>query len=147
VNLRRRFALKKEGLMIYRARENQTLSEHIVNTANLAKEFAGVFDCKNLAYSAGLLHDLGKYTLAFQDYLDRSLRGEKVTRGEVIHALQGAKYAATKVNDPVVADILGNVIATHHNGLFDTITDGERTLTIKTEKSEDDLHYDEAVNT
>lgn len=132
--------------MIYRARENQTLSEHIVNTANLTKEFASVFGCKNLAYSAGLLHDLGKYTLAFQDYLDRSLRGEKVTRGEVIHALQGAKFAAKEVNNPVVADIIGNVIAAHHNGLFDAITDGERTLVIKTAKSEDDLHYDEAVN-
>ncbi|GAB6905167.1 CRISPR-associated helicase cas3 [Desulfosarcina cetonica] len=83
--------------------------------------------------------------MAFQDYLKRSLRGETVTRGEVIHALQGAKFAAEKIKDPVIADIIGNIIATHHGGLFDCISDGERTLSIKTDKDEDVLHYAEAV--
>jgi CRISPR-associated endonuclease/helicase Cas3 len=131
--------------MIYRARKDQTLSEHIENTASLSKTFGSVFGCENLAYSAGRLHDMGKYTLAFQDYLDRSLRGEKVTRGEVIHALQGAKFAAEIIKDSVVADIIGNVVATHHGGLFDNIIDGERTLNFKTNKSEEVLHYDEAL--
>ena len=131
--------------MIYRARENQTLSEHLTNTANLAKEFSKVFGCENIAYSVGLLHDLGKYTEAFQEYLNRRLRGEIVTRGEVIHALQGAKFAAEFVKDKVVADIIGNVIATHHGGLFDNIADGERTLDLKTAKSEEKLHYKESI--
>jgi CRISPR-associated endonuclease/helicase Cas3 len=63
--------------MNYRARENQLLSEHLANTVTLAKKFAGAFGCEILAYTSGLLHDLGKYTLAFQDYLDRSLRGKR----------------------------------------------------------------------
>jgi CRISPR-associated endonuclease/helicase Cas3 len=131
--------------MAYYARKHQTLSEHITNTANLAKTFANVFGCESTGYLAGLLHDLGKYTQAFQEYLKRSLRGEDVTRGEVIHALQGAKFAAERIKDPVIADIIGNVIATHHGGLFDSITDGERTLSIKINKKEDKLHYAEAV--
>lgn len=131
--------------MIYRARENQLLSEHIENTANLAKRFASVFGCENIAYTAGLLHDLGKFTIAFQDYLDRSLKGEKVTRGEVIHALQGAKFAAEMVDNNIVAEIKGNIVATHHGGLFDSISDGETTLSLKTGKSEEILHYEEAV--
>ena len=131
--------------MTYYARKNQTLSEHITNTADLAENFAGVFGCGNTAYLAGLLHDFGKYTQAFQDYLERSLRGEDVTRGEVIHALQGAKFVTEKIKNPVIADIIGNIIATHHGGLFDSITDGERTLSIKTNKSENKLHYAEAI--
>ena len=131
--------------MIYRARLNQTLPEHIENTALLSKTFGSVFGCENLGYSAGQLHDLGKYTLAFQDYLDRSIRGENVTRGEVIHALQGAKFAAETIKNTIVADIIGNVVATHHGGLFDNIIDGERTLNVKTDKSEEVLHYEEAV--
>lgn len=127
------------------ARENQELSEHLDHTANLAKKFADVFGCGNTAYLAGLLHDLGKYTPAFQDYLERSLRGEDVTRGEVIHALQGAKYTAEGIEDPVIADIIGNVIATHHSGLFDNVSDGARTLIVKTDRSEDKLQYREAV--
>ncbi len=130
--------------MEFLARENQSLQEHILNTANLIKEFADVFGCADTAYITGLLHDLGKYTTAFQDYLTRSLRGEKVTRGEVIHALQGAKFIAESVKDPVIMDIIGNIIASHHGGLFDNITDGDRTLFHKTNKNENLLNYEEA---
>jgi len=135
-----------EENMIYYARENQELHAHLTATADIAKEFASVFDCGDITCLAGLLHDLGKYTQAFQDYLKRSLSGEAVTRGEVIHALQGAKLAKETINDHVIADIVGNVIATHHGGLFDNISNGERTLSVKTNKGEDKLHYAEAVN-
>lgn len=131
--------------MTYYARENQKLLNHLTETADLAKTFAGVFGCENTAYLTGLLHDLGKYTHAFQDYLERSLNGEDVIRGEVIHALQGAKYAETTITDDVISDIVGNAIATHHSGLFDNITDGKRTLSAKSSKGEDKLHYAETI--
>jgi len=131
--------------MIYYARENQELSEHIEKTANLARKFADIFGCANTAYTAGVLHDLGKYTLAFQDYLKRSIRGEDVTRGEVIHALQGAKFAEETIKEPVIADMIGNIVASHHGGLFDNISDGESVLSVKTSRGEDKLHYAEAV--
>jgi len=130
--------------MIYYARKDQVLSEHLENTANLTREFANVFGCSATGYAIGLLHDFGKYTRAYKDYLHRALQGEKVTRGEVIHALQGAKYAAEKINDAVIADIVGNAIASHHNSLFDSISDGESTLFVRTNKGEDKLHYEEA---
>lgn len=129
--------------MAYIARENQLLAEHIENTANIAKEFAAIFGISKTAFTAGLLHDMGKYTMAFQDYLARSLKGEKVTRGEVIHALQGAKYVDESISETLIADMIGNAIATHHNGLFDSITGGERTLFQRCNKDEDALHYAE----
>lgn len=131
--------------MEFYARKNQTVSEHITNVATLSKAFACVFNCGETAYLAGLLHDFGKFTKTFQVYLKRSLEGENVTRGEVIHALQGAKFIEKNIKNFVVADILGNVIAAHHGGLFDCISDGERTLTTKTKKDEDQLHYTEAI--
>jgi len=131
--------------MIYYARENQELHDHLTGTADVARDFATVFGCGNTAYWAGLLHDLGKYTHAFQDYLKRSIRGDDVTRGEVIHALQGAKFVDEKIKDHLIADIIVNVIATHHGGLFDSIYDGERTFPVRTNKNKDRLHYAEAV--
>lgn len=131
--------------MTYYARENQKLSDHLEETANLAEKFAEVFGCTRIEYTIGVLHDLGKYTLAFQDYLKRSIRGEDVTRGEVIHALQGAKFLEEAIKDSVIADITGNVIASHHGGLFDSIADGERTLSVKIDKREEKLHYAEAL--
>ena len=132
--------------MKYYARENQELLDHLTETASFSKAFASIFGCKTIAHCAGLLHDMGKYTHAFQDYLERSLRGEHVIRGEVIHALQGAKFIEGKIKDTVVADIIGNIIATHHGGLFDNITNGERTLSIRIDKDEEKLHYAEATD-
>ncbi len=124
----------------------QSLEEHLMGVAQLTREFAKSFGVGECGQIAGMLHDLGKYTNAFQDYLERSNKGVIVKRGEVIHALQGAKYVEKIINDLVIADIIGNVIASHHGGLFDNITDGERTLAVKTGKSEDKLHYTEAIN-
>ena len=129
----------------YYARKDQTCYQHAYNTARLSGEFASSFGCKNVANLAGLLHDLGKYTEAFQEYLNHSLSGEKVTRGEVIHALQGAKYVAEAINDPVIVDIIGNIVASHHGELYDNIKDGEKTLSIKTFNRDEELHYKEAV--
>jgi CRISPR-associated endonuclease/helicase Cas3 len=128
--------------MKYYARKNQTLSTHLINVACLAKAFGKAFGVANIAFLAGLLHDLGKYTTEFQTYLEKSIKGEKVTRGDVIHAFQGAKFILETFKDPVLAEIIANPIAAHHNGLYDGITDGEKTLLIKTE--DDGLHYSEA---
>ncbi len=130
--------------MTYYARKNQTLLEHSNNTANLAKRFADAFGCSRIASTAGLLHDFGKHTMAFQDYLERSLNGETLKRGEVIHSLQGAKFVTEEIKDSYISDIIGNIIATHHGGLYDNLTDGERTLSLKINKTEEKLHYEEA---
>lgn len=128
------------------AREGQTLEDHLSGVAQLAKIFASPFGAEECGWIVGILHDLGKYSDSFQDYLIRSIRGEDVRRGEVIHALQGARYVVEKINDNVISDILGNSIGAHHGGLFDTITDGERTLALKADKDDDQLHYSEVVN-
>ncbi len=124
----------------------QLLEDHLLSVAQLTGKFAKSFGVEQCGWVAGLLHDLGKYTKAFQDYLERSQKGEVVKRGEVIHALQGAKYVGKIIKECVITDIIGNVIASHHGGLFDNILDGERMLSLKTDKSEDKLHYAEAIN-
>jgi len=58
--------------------------------------------------------------------------------------LQGAKYAEEKIKLTLLTDIIGNVIASHHNGLFNNITDGESTLSVKVNKGEDYFPYEEA---
>jgi CRISPR-associated endonuclease/helicase Cas3 len=129
---------------VYLARETQELKKHLNNVAQLMRVFGRVFGAENLAYYTGLLHDFGKYTQAFQSYLKRSLNGEKVRRGEEIHAFQGAKYSLEMIQEPLVAEIVANVIAAHHGGLYDGVLAGEKPLYVKTGMSEDKLHYAEA---
>ena len=61
----------------------QTIWEHVSGTALLAGEFARPFGGGDLAELAGLAHDIGKYSQAFQ----KRLKGAPV---HVDHATAGA---------------------------------------------------------
>ncbi len=131
--------------MVYLARKGQKLYTHLKNTACLARHFAEVFGFGATAHYAGMLHDFGKYTYTYQDYLIRRIKGEGARRGEVIHAFQGVKYALDTLRDPLVSDIIGSTILAHHGGLSDTITNAERTLLKKINDREIDINYGEAL--
>ena len=85
------------------------LSKHLLETAQLAETFAACDEYKVLFRLSGLLHDLGKYQPAFQNYLENGGR-----RGSVPHASWGAGYAGKLKNS--VASI---AIDGHHKGLPD----------------------------
>ncbi|MBM9537322.1 CRISPR-associated endonuclease Cas3'' [Desulfobulbus alkaliphilus] len=93
----------------------QQLSVHLLVVATLAREFARGFGLNDPAIEdeallAGLLHDLGKYRSAFQEYL----RGERAGDAETRHAIYGGAHAFT-------SEQLGAAfaIAGHHAGLHD----------------------------
>lgn len=91
----------------------QTIREHLTGTAKRAQEFARPFGGQEQAYLAGELHDIGKYSRAFQ----RRLRG---AAGRVDHSTAGAQEAF-RMNQPEVVF----AIAGHHGGMpdFGTRTD------------------------
>lgn len=64
----------------------QTVYEHLHNTAVLAAGFGKAFGAAEQAYLAGMLHDIGKYSAAFQ----RRLAG---SAERVDHSTAGAKEA------------------------------------------------------
>lgn len=44
----------------------QSILEHLKETANLAGRFASAFGAEDWGYGCGLLHDIGKYSDSFQ---------------------------------------------------------------------------------
>ena len=88
---------------------------HLFKVAKLAETLGNKFNVGKLAYYAGLWHDLGKYNLDFQKYLEQcheaSELGEKPPYRKVPHAKYGAKLAAEKFQ-PLALLIYG-----HHGGL------------------------------
>lgn len=48
-------------------KREQTVSEHNLGTAAFAETFAERFGCSRWGYCCGLIHDVGKYSLAFQE--------------------------------------------------------------------------------
>lgn len=59
----------------------QTVKDHITGTANLASYFASAFDAADQAELAGLAHDIGKYTAAFQSRLHGGHKVDHATYG------------------------------------------------------------------
>ncbi|MDZ4159566.1 MAG: CRISPR-associated endonuclease Cas3'', partial [Anaerolineaceae bacterium] len=94
----------------------QTLHDHLVNTARIASGLGMDSGLSDLAYIAALLHDIGKYSHAFQRRLDGS-------RHRVDHATAGAREARNlfqqNENQKLLATILAYCIAGHHSGLPD----------------------------
>lgn len=74
---------------------------------------------------AGLWHDLGKYSEAFQDYLKTAGKPD-VHQGEITHkvdhATAGAQHACEKF--ATKGRLLAHVIAGHHTGLLNWHDDG-----------------------
>ena len=109
----------------------------------------------------GLLHDLGKYSQEFQDYL-KSASGlidqdaddfvdARRARGRIDHSTAGAQRIWRMLSrggspeSSCVAEILSLCIASHHSGLIDCITpDGDDHFTRRINKAEKLAHLDEA---
>ena len=53
-------------------KEEQLLKDHLEGTAQRSGTFAGAFGMYDWGYGCGLLHDIGKYSLAFQERLKGS---------------------------------------------------------------------------
>ena len=89
----------------------QLLRTHLTGVAHRAASFAAPFAAEELALAAGLLHDLGKYSLEFQSRLE----GENI---RVDHSTAGAQEAE-KIYGRALGRILAYVVAGHHAGLQD----------------------------
>ncbi|HUP47811.1 MAG TPA: CRISPR-associated endonuclease Cas3'' [Thermoanaerobaculia bacterium] len=98
----------------------QPLEEHLRNVGELAARFASAFAAAEWGRYAGLWHDLGKYSEAFQSYL-RIASSEDPhvaeTVGRIDHSTAGAQHAASAVE--VLGHLLAYAISGHHGGLPD----------------------------
>lgn len=98
----------------------QSIKDHLTGTAILASRFAQPFNSGKEAYACGMLHDIGKYSDAFQK---RLLGGNKTD-----HSTAGSQVAYKNLRDPYMAFC----IAGHHAGIPDigTKMDSESSATL-----------------
>lgn len=113
--------------------EWQLLRDHLTATGDLAYTLGRAAGVSELARLAGLLHDIGKYSQAFQNRLRGSAR-------KVDHATAGAREIVRLFPGNPFAEILSYCIAGHHSGLPDygdpTDLPGHPTLLARREKKQ-----------
>lgn len=154
----------------------QSLYDHLTGTAEIAKTLATKIGLPLSGELIGLVHDLGKYSQAFQTYIRDSLKFDnykdlgldedeeaellmkgKPTRGSVDHSTAGAIFLYNKFKDrpkknnaaqgALLADILFICVASHHSGLVNVVDkEGQPYLYNRKTKPKDKVHFQEALS-
>jgi len=153
-----------ENKLIAHIRKNdlkvQTLWDHLRETSEITGKFAGKVGLKETGELIGLLHDLGKASNEFQNYIN-SANGlidpdadEYVDvndkKGKIDHSSAGAQMLYRKLSNSgseglIAAQAMALCVASHHSGLIDCLSpSGEEYFTKRIEKSEKSTHVDEA---
>ena len=107
----------------------QTVEEHCRGVSEIAAELLSDIGLEKTAYLAGMVHDLGKFSENFKNYIEKAADGEKVQRGSVNHTFAGVRFLLEKHSDEqlsgfsdIILEILAYAVGTHH-GLFDCVDD------------------------
>lgn len=107
----------------------QTVEEHCHGVAEIAAELLRDIGLGKTAYLGGMVHDLGKFSENFKNYIEKAADGEKVQRGSVNHTFAGVRFLLEKHSDEqlsgfsdIVLEILAYAVGAHH-GLFDCVDD------------------------
>jgi len=155
--------LGSDEFIAHRRKEGdcQSLAQHLLEVSLLARGFSGKLGLGLAGELIGLMHDLGKYSHEFQQYL-RSAVGlleqdkddEYVDpiskKGKVDHSTAGAQTIWEELVrqgqlGQIVGQMLALCLASHHSGLIDCIgTDGADRFSKRMKKSDTLSHRDEA---
>jgi len=116
--------IREDGLV-------QTVSEHSKDSAELSESYLESAELAATGYLAGLIHDMGKCSFEFREYINRASNGEEVHRGSVIHTFAAVRFlmsAYHSEDDPfsrLSAEIISSAVGGHH-GLFDCFDENKK---------------------
>ncbi|MGZ8186491.1 MAG: CRISPR-associated endonuclease Cas3'', partial [Methylobacter sp.] len=118
----------------------QTLANHLLEVSEITKQLAAKISAPEAGELIGLLHDFGKYSEQFQDYiksgtgllnpdLDYDYVDAKAQKGKIDHSTAGAQWLWHELSKygengegKLCAQILALCIVSHHGkGLIDCL--------------------------
>lgn len=117
--------------------EIQTVYEHLMGVSSICKQFAAKIGLSEAGELLGLLHDIGKYSTDFQNYIktetglinpdiDDTDAGTPNLKGKIDHSTAGAQWIWQRFNrfgpqGKLVGQILAVCLASHHGGMIDCL--------------------------
>jgi CRISPR-associated endonuclease/helicase Cas3 len=116
----------------------QTVAEHLQEVADIAKKLAAKINVPEAGELIGLLHDFGKYSKSFQDYIQsgtglidpdsEDFVNAGALKGKIDHSTAGAQWVWETLSKygkngegKLCGQILALCIASHHSGLIDCL--------------------------
>ena len=151
--------------MDYIAHERQSLKAHLKGVAKLCRKNATKLGFGNYGEILGLLHDIGKYSKKFQDYIktaigklnpddDEEFVDSKGVKGKIDHSTAGAQFLWEKIDKTnktgqLLVQILSLCLVSHHSGLIDCLANSSEgavdVFSKRIKKSHDRSFYDEVI--
>jgi len=142
----------------------QRLESHLFEVGELAAQFAAKINLPEAGLLLGFLHDLGKYSQAFQNYIN-SAEGRidpdqdgfvdaGRLKGKIDHSSAGAQHVWRQLKrygsagqGELCGQILALCIASHHSGLINCLAeDGKPTFCNRMEKPDEKTHLGECLS-
>ena len=136
-------------------KEIQTVKQHLLETKEIAENLGEKLCIRHITGLTAVLHDLGKATNNFNDYIFTAVHHPERarSRGSVDHSTAGGKLlyelfhkTESSVNDKILVEIVGNAIISHHNYLKDYVSDGVDSEFLARVVDKEVTEYDTAVS-
>lgn len=144
--------------------ENQSVLLHLTEVGVLAGKFASKAKLGEQGQLLGLLHDFGKYSSEFQNYIKSGI-GDYDTdnpewvnsaslKGKVDHSTAGAQYiwnwcskrSQKTGHGELAGQILAICVASHHSGLINCVSaEGDQTFHQRINKPDNKTHLFEST--
>ncbi len=119
-------------------KKEQLLEQHLTEVSLITGKLASKINMRNVGELMGLMHDFGKYSQQFQNYiqsatgilnpdLDDDWIDATKFKGKIDHSSAGAQWIWNKLKKfggegKLYGQILALCIASHHSGLIDCLT-------------------------
>ncbi len=145
-------------------KKEQTVSEHLMATALIARRLAGKLGITAAGELLGMLHDFGKYSRQFQAYIqsatgilnpdaDDEYVDASALKGKIDRSSAGAQWIWENFRrygpqGEFVGQILALCLASHHSGLIDCLnSEGENVFVKRMHKDVAKTHMQECTET
>jgi CRISPR-associated endonuclease/helicase Cas3 len=134
--------------------EIQTVQEHLKSVQKLCEKYGEKIGVKYLAGLTGMLHDLGKNTDDFKEYIQKAVANpdNPPRKGSVDHSTAGGKllfdrfYNGQNSIEKLAVEWMAMCIISHHQGLRDFLSPDMSSGFLKRVSEKEINQYEDAVS-